>query len=79
LEFITLGSMVYGALVPALVASVVGDMTTRALGIHHHGYPAPAHLELTPLLLLKWLLFAIAMAATSIAFIELTHRIKKTL
>ena len=77
MEFITLGSMVYGALVPALVASVIGDMTTRALGIHHMVFPALVHLELTPMLLLKWLLFAVAMAATSIAFIELTHRIKK--
>jgi H+/Cl- antiporter ClcA len=78
MEFITLGSMVYGALVPALVASVIGDMTTRALGIHHTAFPALVHLDLTPILLLKWLLFAIAMAATSIAFIELTHRIKKS-
>jgi H+/Cl- antiporter ClcA len=77
MEFITLGSMTYGALVPALVASVIGDMTTRALGIHRTVFPTPVHLDLTPLLLLKWLLFAIAMAATSIAFIELTHRIKK--
>lgn len=77
MEFITLGNMTYGALVPALVASVIGDMTTRALGIHRTVFPTPMHLDLTPLLLLKWLLFAIAMAATSIAFIELTHRIKK--
>jgi H+/Cl- antiporter ClcA len=77
MEFITLGSMTYGALLPALVASVIGDMTTRALGIHRTVFPTPMHLDLTPLLLLKWLLFAIAMAATSIAFIELTHRIKK--
>ena len=77
MEFITLGSMAYGALVPALVASVVGDMTTRALGIHHTAFPAPMHLELSPLLFLKWLLFAFAIAATSTAFIELTHRIKK--
>jgi H+/Cl- antiporter ClcA len=77
MEFITLGNMTYGALVPALVASVIGDMTTRALGIHRTVFPTPMHLDLTPLLLLKWLLFAIAMAATSIAFIELTHRIRK--
>jgi H+/Cl- antiporter ClcA len=77
MEFITLGSIAYGALVPALVASVIGDMTTRALGIHHSIFPVLMHLDLTPLLLLKWLLFAIAMSATSIAFIELTHRIKK--
>jgi len=77
MEFITLGNMTYGALVPALVASVIGDMTTRALGIHRTVFPTPMHLDLTLLLLLKWLLFAIAMAATSIGFIELTHRIKK--
>ncbi|HET9130352.1 MAG TPA: chloride channel protein, partial [Terriglobia bacterium] len=77
MEFITLGSIAYGALVPALVASVIGDMTTRALGIHHTVFPAPEHLSLTLPLLLKWLLFAVAMAATSITFIELTHRIKK--
>jgi len=76
MEFITLGSMAYGALVPALVASVIGDMTTRALGIHHIVFPSPMHLELSPMLLLKWLLFAIAMAVASIVFIELTHRIK---
>jgi len=79
MEFVTLGSMAYGALLPALVASLIGDMTTRALGIHHTVFPAPASLALSPLLLFKWLLFAIAMAATSIAFIELTHRIKKLL
>ena len=76
MEFITLGSVAYGALVPALVASVIGDMTTRALGIHHIVFPSPMHLELSPMLLLKWLLFAIAMAVASIVFIELTHRIK---
>ena len=76
MEFITLGSMAYGALVPALAASVVGDMTTRALGIHHTVFPAPMHLALTPLMLFKWLMFAVAMAATSIVFIELTHRLK---
>jgi len=79
MEFITLGSMTYGALAPALVASLVGDMTTRALGIHHTVFPAPAQLSMTSLLLLKWLLFAVAMAATSVVFIELTHRIRKVL
>lgn len=77
LEFIVLGRIEYDALVPALVASVIGDMTTRALGIGHTRYPQAPHLELTPLLLLKWLVFAAAVAAVSTAFIELTHFIKK--
>lgn len=77
LEFIVLGRIEYDALVPALVASIVGDMTTRALGIGHTHYPAASHVALTPLLLLKWLVFAAAVAIVTTVFIELTHYIKK--
>jgi H+/Cl- antiporter ClcA len=77
LEFVVLGRMEYDALVPALVASVVGDMTTRGLGITHTHYGTPAHLALDPLLLAKWLAFAAAVALTTYAFIELTHLIKR--
>ena len=77
LEFIVLGRLEYHALVPAFVASVVGDMTTRALGIAHTRYPTVAPVPLSPLLLVKWLLFAAAVAAVSAAFIELTHWLKK--
>lgn len=77
LEFIVLGRIEYRALVPALVASVVGDMTTRALGIVHTPYPAAPSVPLTPLLLAKWLVFAAAVALVTTTFIELTHFIKK--
>ncbi|MBC7174271.1 MAG: chloride channel protein [Polyangiaceae bacterium] len=77
LEFVVLGRIEYGALVPALVASIVGDMTTRALGVGHTHYPAAPYVPLTPLLLLKWLVFAAAIAVATVAFIELTHFIKK--
>lgn len=77
LEFVVLGRVEYGALVPALVASVVGDMTTRALGITHTHYPAVPHVALTPVLLLKWLVFAAAIAIVTTAFIELTHLFKR--
>jgi H+/Cl- antiporter ClcA len=76
LEFIVLGRIEYDALLPALVASIVGDMTTRALGIGHTHYPSAPHVSLTPLLLLKWLVFAAAVALVTTAFIELTHFIK---
>lgn len=76
LEFITLGRIEYRALVPALVASVVGDMTTRALGIGHTLYPAAPHVPLTPLLLGEWILFAGLVAIVAAAFIELTHFLK---
>jgi H+/Cl- antiporter ClcA len=79
LEFVVLGRIEYDALVPALVASVIGDMVTRALGIVHTAYPQAAAVPLTPLLLGKWLLFATAAAATTTVFIELTHRLKRLL
>ena len=77
LEFVVLGRIEYRALVPALIASVVGDLTTRGLGIHHTIYPAAPHVALDPLLCLKWLVFALAVALTSVAFIELTHFLKR--
>jgi H+/Cl- antiporter ClcA len=77
LEFITLGRIEYRALVPCLVAGLVGDLTTRAWGIRHTHYPAPGLLPLDLWLLGKWLLFALAVAAVSVAFIELTHALKK--
>jgi H+/Cl- antiporter ClcA len=77
LEFVVLGRIEYDALVPALCASVVGDMVTRALGIGHTRYPPAPRVALTPLLLGQWLLFAAAAAIVTTAFIELTHLIKK--
>lgn len=77
LEFVVLGRIEYHALVPALVAALVGDMTTRALGIGHTPYPAAPHVTLTPLLLLKWLAFAGAVACVTAVFIELLHAVKK--
>jgi H+/Cl- antiporter ClcA len=76
LEFIVLGRLEYEALVPALVAAIVGDWTTRAFGIKHTSYPNVAPLELTLPLFFKWLVFAAAVAFVTTAFIELTHFIK---
>ena len=77
LEFIVLGRIEYEALVPALVASLIGDLTTRALGIQHTLYPATPAVALTPLLLGKWLVFGLAVAGVTFAFIELLHSLKR--
>lgn len=77
MEFVTVGRLEYDALVPALVASLVGDAVTRAWGVGHTPYPSPARAALTPLLALKWLAFAAAVAAASTTFIELTHWLKR--
>ena len=73
LELVVPGRIEYDALVPALVASIVADLTTRGIGIVHTAYPLVAALPLTPLVIGKWACFAIAVAAVATAFIELTH------
>ena len=77
LEFVVAGRIEYGALVPAMVAALVGDLTTRALGIVHVAYPQVAPLRLDPLLLAKWACFAAAVALVTTVFIELTHGAKR--
>lgn len=77
LEFVVCGQIQFRGLVPALAAAVVGDLVTRAWGIHHTLYPVVSSLPLTPALLGKWMLVAAAVAATSVAFIELVHVIKQ--
>jgi H+/Cl- antiporter ClcA len=76
LEFVIQGRLEYAALLPALTAAVIGDMTTRALGISHSIYPLPAALSLSPLLLIKWLVFALALSLATRAFVDLTHFLK---
>ncbi len=77
LEFVVLDRLEYRALLPALIASLVGDMVTRGLGIRHTDYPALEPLPLEPALLLKWIVFSICVALVTVAFIELTHGLKK--
>jgi H+/Cl- antiporter ClcA len=77
LELVVLGRIEYRALVPALTASVVGDMTTRALGIGHTEFPVVAALPLGVIVVGKWALFALAIALTTTVFIELTHALKR--
>jgi H+/Cl- antiporter ClcA len=79
LEVVVVGRLGYEALLPALVASVVGDLVTRSLGIVHTVYPTPAPLPLTGWVLVKWLVFAVAVAVVAVLFMEATHRLKKLL
>ena len=79
LEVVSVGRMEYDALLPALVASIVGDFVTRRLGVTHTAYPQISHVELTPSVLGKLCAIGVAMALTTAAFIELTHRLKHVL
>jgi H+/Cl- antiporter ClcA len=79
LEVVAIGRLEYEALIPALIASFVGDYVTRHLGVVHTAYPTVASVELTMPVLGKLVVIGAAMALATIAFIELTHRLKKQL
>lgn len=77
LEVLTIGHLKYDALVPCLVASIVGDVVCRGLGIHHLGYDAPRVFALTPSIVGWTIVAALLFAGASASFSELTHRLQK--
>ena len=79
LEVVVMGRMEYDALVPSLVAALVGDRVTRALGVRHTAYPSLPTVVPTFLVLGKVALIGVAMALASVAFVELTHFLKRAL
>jgi H+/Cl- antiporter ClcA len=79
LEVVSIGRIEYDALAPALIASLVGDYVTRRLGIVHTHYPAATYVEPTPLVVAKLAAMGLGMALATIAFVELTHGLKRAL
>jgi H+/Cl- antiporter ClcA len=83
MEVLVIGSMRYDALIPVLVASVVGDYTCSAWGVSHAQYhisfesAQTARLHLDWLLLGKVALAAIAFGMASRLFSGLTHLFQK--
>jgi H+/Cl- antiporter ClcA len=76
LEVLSIGRIKYDALVPCLVASIVGDLVCRGVGIHHHAYHSPATFHLSPLVLVCTLGASVLFAAASAGFAEMTHWIQ---
>ena len=79
LEVVCIGRIEYDALLPALIASLVGDFVTRRLGVIHTTYPAAPFVDLTPGVLGKLVIMGVAVALVTVAFIELTHRMKRVM
>ncbi len=82
MEVLVIGRVQYDALIPVLMAGVIGDMTCSAWGVKHTIYHI--HLERPHgLLNLEWLLLLKAVAAgilfglASTFFSELTHALQK--
>lgn len=79
LEVLAVGRVEYGALVPCLVAGIVGDWTCHIWGIHHGAYHidyvagTSGALLIEPLLLLKAAVAGVAFGLAGLAFAEANH------
>ena len=82
MEVLSVGRMSYEALIPCLIAGIVGDQACAALGIRHTVYQitsvfATAHTpQLDPLLLGKVALAALGFGLASVLFAELQHSLQ---
>ena len=83
MEVLVIGRMQYTALIPVLVASVVGDLTCSAWGIQHTAYhisfaePAGHPEAFDGLLMAKVVVAALAFGLTSHLFSAVTHGLQK--
>ncbi|MEP7112400.1 MAG: chloride channel protein [Ilumatobacteraceae bacterium] len=78
LEVQAVGRMRYDALLPALSASLVGDLVVRAVGVKHVLQPPLGDIHVTATLAGKVAIAGLAFGLVSIAFTELVHGIKRT-
>jgi H+/Cl- antiporter ClcA len=85
MEVLVLGRLQYEAFIPVLIASVVGDATCSAWGIHHTVYHldvaanAGSHAPLEALLIGKVALAGMAFGLGGRFFSELTHSMQRGL
>lgn len=76
LEVPAIGRIRYDALVPALTASIVGDLVVHGLGYGHAGRPV-VDVDLTVGLVLKLAVAGLVFGLAGAVFAELTHAIKR--
>lgn len=79
LEVQSVGRLRYDAIVPALTASLVGDLVVKGLGVKHTVTPALSGIDITAGLVAKVALAGLAFGLTALVFSELTHGIKRFL
>ncbi|MCP8892460.1 chloride channel protein, partial [Sphingomonas faeni] len=73
LEVLAIGRVEYRALVPCLVAALVGDWTCLAWGIHHGVYRIDALVPVDALLVTKAGVAGVAFGLVGLAFAEANH------
>ncbi|WP_029624048.1 voltage-gated chloride channel family protein [Sphingomonas sp. PAMC 26617] len=73
LEVLAIGRVEYRALVPCLVAALVGDWTCLGWGIHHGVYRIDALVPVDALLVAKAAVAGVAFGLVGLAFAEANH------
>ena len=79
LEVQRVGRVRYEALVPAFVASFVGDAVVRGLGVEHTHYPHMPEIDWSTSMAWKVVLFGLSGGLIALTFVRLTHFIKDTM
>lgn len=77
LEVATLGVVEYEALMPCFAASIIGNLVTSALGIHHVHYKILEVPQLSYIITIKIIFVAILFGLTSRLFSQLTCKMKE--
>ena len=76
LEVLTIGRMSYEALIPCLIAAVVGDWVCRTWGIHHTDYHQSVTAFLSAGLVVKAAAAGALFGLASVLFAELSHALQ---
>lgn len=76
LEVQSVGRVRYDAIVPAFVASLVGDAVVGTLGVDHAVTPTYAAVDIDPALVGKVAVAGVVFGVAALVFTELTHGLK---
>ena len=77
LEVQRVGRVRYDALVPAFVASFVGDAIVHAVGVHHTVFPQITEPQWTIFLALRIAIFGVIAGLIALLFVRSTHIVKR--
>ena len=78
MEIQKVGRMRYEALVPAFVASFLGDAVVRGLGVHHTRYPVFPAVDMTWSLAAGFVGFGLVAGLVAMLFVHATRTVKST-
>ena len=79
LEVQRVGRIRYEAIIPAFVASIVGDAVVRALGVHHTSFPALPSFAWSASVAWQLVVLGIVSGLVASSFVFLTHTVRETM